>query len=107
MENDNNRIFELLDELNLIIACSAINNIKWEDIYFSVSIPHPENGIEYLEGYLPIRQFMPDQKYIIKSKTIRLKGHFGRLDQFDKNDPNKQKMVINSFKFKGKKVFNC
>jgi len=101
MDNINNRINELLTELNQLMACKFFHELKWEDLMFTTNT-HTQTKIIYQMVIINVPEYG-------KSDDKRIKMSLGRKDDFDLkvNDDSFKMKVISKIKEFGLSKFGC
>ena len=95
MEN-NDRILELLDELNTLTLNEFLDNLKWEDIkHYKYKQP---SGTPIYRHFVTIPQYYPKGTKDIKYRCKPVYG--GRMDEVDLNNINYRSYVITKIKNK-------
>jgi hypothetical protein len=93
---NNDRILELLDELNTLTLNEFLDNLKWEDIkHFKCKQP---SGTPIYRHFVTIPQYYPKGIKDIKYRCKPVYG--GRMDEVDLNNINYRSYVITKIKNK-------
>jgi hypothetical protein len=103
----NERISELLKEINHLYTCKFLHELSWDQVRFAKN-PVKDKMYLYAIVTIPavnIKETIPDRSQYYKDRIIKV--HIGRLDNVNLDDVNFQNTVVNRIKSFGLNKFEC